>query len=99
MKSCSLFLALSILTLGAGCRKSEVDTRPAAEVTETTAATATAATSTEPTAGAVIKLVTKEKSKIEWVAAKVTRDHKGEFKNFNGFIEYVGAAPARIAFA
>jgi len=95
MKSCSLLLALSILTFGAGCRKSEIDQKPAAEVTETSA---TAATSTEPTSGAVIKKVTKEKSKIEWVAAKVTRDHKGEFKTFDGFIEFVGDQPARIAF-
>lgn len=100
MKSCSLLLALSILTLGAGCRKSEIDQKPAAEVSDTSATTtvATPATGTAPTPGAVIGKVIKEKSKISFVAAKVTRDHKGEFKNFDGFIEYLGGKPTRIAF-
>lgn len=100
MKSCSLLLALSILTLGAGCRKSEIDQKPAAEVTEAsaTATASTAPTGTQPTPGAVTRNVIKGKSKIEWVAGKVTRDHKGEFKSFDGFIEYVGDLPTRIAF-
>lgn len=99
MKSCSLLLALSILTLGAGCRKSEIDQKPAAEVTDTSATTvASATTGTNPTPGAVTGTVIKAKSRISWVAGKVTRDHNGEFKDFDGFIEYLGDKPTRIGF-
>jgi polyisoprenoid-binding protein YceI len=99
MKSCSLLLALSILTLGVGCQKSEIDEKPAAEVSETSATSVdTVATSTQPTPGAVTEKVTKEKSRIDFVGAKVTRDHKGQFRNFDGWIEYAGNQPSRIAF-
>jgi polyisoprenoid-binding protein YceI len=101
MKSCSLLLALSLVVFVPGCRKSEVDDKPAAEVTETTATGATSdtvSTSTAPTPGAVAANVIKEKSKIEWVAGKVTRDHNGSFKTFDGWIEYLSARPHRIAF-
>jgi polyisoprenoid-binding protein YceI len=106
MKSCSLLLALSIALIVPGCRNSEVDTKPAAEVTETSSTTVagdpsastTAATSTEPTPGAPVARVIKEKSSIQWVGAKVTRDHKGSFKNFDGWIEYAGNQPSRIGF-
>jgi polyisoprenoid-binding protein YceI len=98
MKVCTLFLALTLVSLGTGCRKSEIDEKPAAEVSETSATTATEITSTEPTPGATTANVIKEKSSINFVAAKVTRDHKGAFKNFDGSIEYVGGSPTRIAF-
>jgi polyisoprenoid-binding protein YceI len=52
----------------------------------------------QPTPGATVGRVIKEKSKIEWVGAKVTRDHNGSFKNFDGFIEYTAGKPTRIAF-
>ncbi|HEX6096937.1 MAG TPA: YceI family protein [Thermoanaerobaculia bacterium] len=100
MKSRSLFLALMLLTIPA-CQKSEIADKPAAEVTETSATSATtAATDTvaQP-AGAVTRAnVIKEKSKIEWVGAKVTRDHNGSFKNFDGGIEYAGTTPQKISF-
>jgi len=94
MKSCSLLLALSLLTLGAGCRKSEIDEKPAAGVT-------TAGTSTETTASdatTVTSNVIKDKSSIDFVAAKVTRDHKGKFNNFDGSISYAGGKPASVSF-
>lgn len=92
----SLFLALSLL---AACQKSEISDKPAAEVSETSAATtATEATSTQPAPGGTQSKVIKDKSKIEFVGAKVTRDHKGEFKNFDGWIEYAGGKPSRISF-
>lgn len=103
MKSWNMALTLSVLVLGSGCRESEVDQKPAAVVTET-AATATSdqstttATSTAPSPGAMVGKVIKEKSRIDWVAAKVTRDHQGSFKNFDGWIEYTAAKPSRIAF-
>src|SRR5687767_8764151 len=97
MKSRSLVFILSILVLGVACRESEVDTKPAAEVSDTSAMTATTATQPAPGTG-VASNVIKEKSKIEWVGAKVTRDHKGGFRNFDGRIEYAGGKPANISF-
>jgi polyisoprenoid-binding protein YceI len=100
MKSYRLLLAVSILVLAMGCPKSEISDKPAAEVADTapTATTAPAPTGTQPTPGAVTGKVIKEKSKIEFVGAKVTRDHKGGFQNFDGYIEYTGATPSRLAF-
>lgn len=95
MKSCSLLLALSLLTLGAGCRKSEIDEKPAAAVTATSTETTASAADT---AGTVASRVIKEKSSIDFVAAKVTRDHKGKFNNFDGAIEYAGGKPSSVSF-
>lgn len=97
MRYCSFVLALSLVVLAPGCRKSEVDEKPAAQVSETAATTATTSPS-QPAAGGVMSKVIREKSSIRFVAAKVTRDHKGQFKNFDGWIEYVGGQPARISF-
>jgi polyisoprenoid-binding protein YceI len=98
MKSCSLLLALSILVFAPACRKSEIDEKPAAEVSETSATTADTASSTQPTAGGVTTNVIKEKSSIKFVGAKVTRDHNGEFKDFDGAIDYAGGQPQKISF-
>jgi len=96
MKSCSLLLALSLLTLGAGCRKSEIDEKPAAEVS---AATSTGTAATDPAAAATsTSNVIKDKSSIDFVAAKVTRDHKGKFNHFDGSISYAGGKPVGVAF-
>jgi polyisoprenoid-binding protein YceI len=92
MKSFSLFLTVPLLVFATSC-KSEIDQKTAAEVSETTATTATA-----PAQGGVKANVIKEKSKIEFVGAKVTRDHKGGFSNFDGSIEYAGAKPTGINF-
>lgn len=96
MKACSLFLALSLVFLAPGC-KSEIDEKPAAEVSET-AATPTDTTPTAAAAGTTSASVIKEKSKIEFVGAKVTRDHHGQFKAFDGSIDYAAAQPSRISF-
>jgi len=101
MKSGSLVLALSLVLLAPAC-KSEIDNKPAAEVTETsmssaTETTATATTATNIPAGVTANVI-KDKSKIEFVGAKVTRDHTGQFRNFDGTIEYVAAQPSRISF-
>ena len=98
MKSRSLLLVLVMLALLPACQKSEISDKPAAEVSETSATTADTAATTQP-AGAVTRVnVVKEKSKIEWVAGKVTRDHNGSFKNFDGSIEYAGATPQQVSF-
>ena len=94
MNRCTIILAASMLVFGAGCYKSEISEKPAAEVTQTTATDVAATTTT----GGVTSQVIKEKSKIEFVGAKVTRDHKGKFNNFDGSIQYDGTTPSRIAF-
>lgn len=96
MRSCSLFLALSLVAFAPGC-KSEIDEKPAAEVTETTATTSDTASTTQA-AGTVTTPLVKEKSKIEFVGAKVTRDHHGQFNTFDGSIEYAGTQPSRLSF-
>ena len=97
MKSRSLLFALLLLTLPA-CQKSEITDKPAAEVTETSATTVDTAATSIPSGLATRSNVIKDKSKIEWVAGKVTRDHHGSFKNFDGWIEYAGATPQNISF-
>ena len=94
MKSCSFMLALSLLVLAPGC-KSEIDNKPAAEVSDTVA---TPTTTTQAAAGTTSAPVIKEKSKIEFVGAKVTRDHHGKFNAFDGSIEYADGQPQRISF-
>ena len=98
LKYSSLLFAVLLLV---ACRKSEITDKPAAEVSDT-GATANAATTTEsapaPAGGGAQTKVIKEKSKIEFVGAKVTRDHHGGFKNFDGSIEYAGNQPSQIHF-
>jgi polyisoprenoid-binding protein YceI len=98
MKYSKVVLAFSMLTLFASCQKSEIANQPAAEVTDTMAASSTAPTGTESAAGTTAANVIKEKSSINFVGAKVTRDHKGKFNNFDGRIEYAAAQPSRISF-
>src|SRR5215210_774166 len=100
MKSSSLFLAFALVFLAPACQKSEISDQPAAEVSDTGATVTADATpsSTAPAAGAVTTNVVKEKSRIEWVAGKVTRDHNGQFRNFDGTLEYAGGKPSRISF-
>lgn len=76
--------------------QSEITDKPAAQVSETAATTA--ATDTQPPAGATTANVIKEKSAIRFVGAKVTRDHKGQFRNFDGSIAYVQGRPERVSF-
>ena len=91
MKVRSLVFALALV---AACQKSEIADKPAAEVADATTVTAVSAL---PQAGTRTNVI-KEKSSINFVGAKVTRDHKGTFKNFDGWIEYQGTTPSRIAF-
>ncbi len=98
MKQTSLLLTLTMLLILPACQKSEIDQKPAAEVSEATATTSTVTTDTGMNSSAVITKVIKEKSSIEFVGAKVTRDHQGKFRDFDGSIEYVDAKPVKIAF-
>jgi polyisoprenoid-binding protein YceI len=104
MKPAVLLLA-SFLVLFPSCRESATDTGTPAQVTETTSTSSTTltdsaaiGTSTAPAPGATVANVIKEKSAIRFVGAKVTRDHNGEFKKFDGNIEYMAGKPSRITF-
>jgi polyisoprenoid-binding protein YceI len=97
MKHSNLFLVMALAVLLPACQKSEITDKPAAEVSETAAAPAADAAA-QPSANAVRAEVIKEKSAIHFVGAKVTRDHKGQFRNFDGGIEYVAGKPERISF-
>lgn len=83
------------LIAGTGC-SSEIDNKPAAEVSEVQGGTDTATA----TPGGPVEAtpVIKETSSIGFIGAKVTRDHVGTFKTFDGSIEYVGQQPNRIRF-
>lgn len=88
------------LTLAA-CQ-SEISDKPAAAVSETAATSVADASSAPPSmassATAVTAPVIKEKSEIRFVGAKVTRDHKGEFNDFDGTVDYVGGRPQGVNF-
>lgn len=82
-------------TFGLSACKSEVDNKPAATVTDPTPAEtdkpaengAATDTPTEKPAEAAAHTevaINAEASKVEWVGAKVTGDHKGGFKTFTG---------------
>ena len=97
MKFSTAVLALSVLTLGGAC-KSELDNKTAAEVSETVATTSETSSTSALAAATTSSPVIKDKSSIQWVGAKVTGDHKGQFKNFDGSIDYAAGKPSRIAF-
>lgn len=98
MKSTTLLLALSLTVLLPACQKSEITDKPAAAVSDTGVTTPAADPAAQPAANAIRANVIKEKSSINFVGAKVTRDHKGQFRNFDGWIEYAGGKPQNIAF-
>lgn len=103
MKSRLLAVAVAALPLFVACQKSEISDKPAAEVTETSATTAAATDSTTSattaaTPGAVTSNVIKDKSLINWVAGKVTRDHHGKFAAFDGSIAYAAGKPTGVKF-
>jgi polyisoprenoid-binding protein YceI len=97
-KLSTLFLASSLAVALAACQQSEIDNKTAAEVSDTNASVSTTAPETQPAANAVRADVIKEKSSINFVGAKVTRDHQGKFNDFDGAIEYVAGKPERISF-
>lgn len=95
-------LALAVgLTLTA-C-ESELDDKTAAAVTPTATQTDTSteepqATTTAPDPQANVVSVNQQTSAIRFVGAKVTRDHQGQFHDFDGWIEYQSGVPAKLAF-
>lgn len=65
---------------------------PAANKTKATVGNAAPETAAKP-ANAETLPITPENSKVEFVAAKVTRSHNGSFKRFNGSIDLVNNSP------
>jgi polyisoprenoid-binding protein YceI len=59
---------------------------PAANKTQANVSSATKESSTKP-AEAETLVITPENSKVEFVAAKITRTHQGSFKKFSGTID------------
>ncbi len=94
MKLKNFIIPITIVaTVGLGACKSEIDNKTAAEVSE---ATETVAAEEAP-AGEPIAVI-KEESKIEFVGAKVTRDHVGGFHEFDGHVAFVDGTPSSIDF-
>lgn len=91
-------LVLALLA-GTGC-SSEIDNKTAAEVAEVQTGNTDTTTTTSNAPGGPVEAtpVIKETSSIGFIGAKVTRDHVGTFKTFDGSIEYVGQQPNRILF-
>jgi polyisoprenoid-binding protein YceI len=62
---------------------------PAADKPQATVANSAPESSSAKPAGTETLAITPENSKVEFVAAKVTRSHQGSFKQFSGKIELV----------
>ena len=87
-------LATTILSLLLGCQ-SELDNKEAATVSDAPAASSPPAAPAPASASAgVLKL--RPESRIEWLGAKVTKDHPGGFKKFNGTLSVDGGSPKSV---
>jgi polyisoprenoid-binding protein YceI len=85
------YCAALLFTFGALIIQSCAD--PAANKPKATVSEALPeATSAKP-AGAETLVISPENSKVEFVAAKVTRSHNGSFKQFSGTIDLVNNSP------
>lgn len=93
-RSCFLVTIACVALLSAAC-KSEVDDKSAASVSEPAPSASTAPPS--PPAG-VPAAVIAASSRIEFVGAKVTRDHKGGFREFSGSVFWVDGKASSLLF-
>ena len=84
-----LLLILTVAVLSFACAD------PAANKPKATVGNATSESEAAKPANAESLAVTSENSKIDFVAAKVTRSHNGSFKRFNGTIDLVDNAPEK----
>jgi polyisoprenoid-binding protein YceI len=83
----NVFVLFSLmLVLNFGCANPAAN-KPNAGVTN-----AAPETNAVKPAGAEMLLITPDNSKVEFVAAKVTRSHNGSFKQFNGTVDLVNNA-------
>ena len=79
-----LFTVILLTVLSYGCAN------PAANKPKASVANAAPETNPAKPAGAETLAISPENSKVEFVAAKVTRSHNGSFKQFNGTIDLLG---------
>jgi polyisoprenoid-binding protein YceI len=82
-------LLLILTTVTFGCAN------PAANKPKATVSDAAPLTEASQPVNAQTLAITPENSKIDFVAAKITRSHNGSFKRFNGTIDLVDNAPER----
>src|SRR5437667_1076417 len=78
-----LFTVILLAVLSYGCAN------PAANKPKATVTNAAPETNPAKPAGAETLVITPDNSKVEFVAAKVTRSHNGSFKQFSGTIDLV----------
>ena len=83
-KTAFLFLLLTLIA--AGCSD------PAANKPRASVGNA-APESTSPKAGGETLTISPDNSKVDFVAAKVTRSHNGSFKQFGGTLDLVNSSP------
>lgn len=91
---------LAAALLSVGC-KSELDGKPVAKVGEAKG-DAKPATDVKPDVAAAASKTLKADpatSKIEFVGAKITGDHKGDFKSFTGEATIAGSVPSSVKFS
>jgi len=79
-----------IFTLGLIAVLSYGCANPAANKPKASVTNAAPETNAAKPAGAETLVISPENSKVEFVAAKVTRSHNGSFKQFNGTIDLLG---------
>jgi len=84
------YFAVLLLTFSAFVSQSCAD--PAANKPKATVSEASPESTSAKPAGAETLVISPENSKIEFVAAKVTRSHNGSFKQFSGTIDLVNNA-------
>src|SRR5437667_10063258 len=79
-----IFTLSLIAVLSYGCAN------PAANKPKASVTNAAPETNSAQPAGAETLVISPENSKVEFVAAKVTRSHNGSFKQFSGTIDLLG---------
>ena len=82
-------IAFLIALIGYGCAN------PAANKPKASVGNAAPESNTAKPAGGEKLTITPENSKVEFVAAKVTRSHNGSFKQFGGTIDLLNSDPAQ----
>lgn len=87
MRSSTLLIAVFLCTFFAYACADPAANKPKASVSEATSE------KTAPRQGGETLTVTPDNSKIDFVAAKVTRSHNGSFKQFTGTIDLLNSDP------
>lgn len=82
-----MFILLALITFGCA--------DPAANKPKASVGNAAPESSTARAAGGETLTINPENSKVEFVAAKVTRSHNGSFKQFSGTVDLLNSDPAQ----